>query len=61
MEKYTCEICGLEGIIDSLKEPHFKCKNCGHERNFIFRRELVDLSDPMEGPMVLRIAAGSLK
>lgn len=61
MEKHICEGCGTEGEIFPSEEPNFKCPNCGCEKHLLLRRELVDLDDPVEGEIALRIAAGSLK
>jgi len=61
VEEHICEQCGTKGGICPQITPHFKCQNCGYERNFIFRRELVDLNDPVEGKLVLKVAGESIK
>ena len=61
MEKHVCEVCGAEGEINPSEKPNFKCLICGHEKDLLLRRELVDLNDPVEGGIILRVAAGSLK
>lgn len=60
MEKHTCEGCGAEGEIHPSEKPNFKCLNCGYEKDLLLRRELVDLNDPVEGELALRIAGESL-
>jgi DNA-directed RNA polymerase subunit RPC12/RpoP len=60
-EKHICGKCGMEGEVDPSEKPNFKCSNCGHEIDLLLRRELVDLNDPIEGKIILEIAAGSLQ
>jgi transposase len=60
MEKeYTCPNCGIKGVRSSLTKPNFKCTNCGFTQNWFWRRELMDLSDPVEGELALEIFAGA--
>ena len=60
-EKHICEKCGAEGEIHPSEKPNFVCSNCGHKIDLLLRRELVDLDDPVEGKIILKIAAGSLR
>ena len=61
MEKHVCEACGAEGEVHPSEKPNFVCSSCGYEKDLLLRRELVDLNDPVEGKIVFRIVAGSLR
>ena len=60
MEQHVCESCGAEGEVHPSENPNFVCPLCGRERNLLLRRELVDLNDPVEGEVTLRIVGGML-
>jgi len=60
-EKHICERCGTEGEIHPSEKPNFACSNCGHKIDLLLRRELVDLDSPIEGKIILKIVAGSLR
>jgi hypothetical protein len=59
---HTCPECGTVGEI-TLEDPNFKCKKegCGYTQHIIMRRELLDLNDPVECELAMRIVAGCLK
>jgi DNA-directed RNA polymerase subunit RPC12/RpoP len=60
-EKHICERCGTEGEIHPSEKPNFACSNCGHKIDLLLRRELVDLDSPIEGKIILKIVADSLR
>lgn len=59
-----CGRCGRIGELlpgnNPSPDPNFKCGYCGHETRFLLRREMMDLDDPAEGELALRIAGESL-
>ena len=57
--QYTCEKCGKVSECSPTARPNFKCLNCGYEHTVLFRRELMDLNDPVEGELAMRIFAGA--
>ncbi len=58
-EEYTCPDCDTKGTRSSLKTPNFKCAKCGLTLNWFWRKELMDLNDPVEGELALEIYAGA--
>lgn len=57
-EEYTCPECGAKGTKSSLTRPNFKCGQCGFAENWFWRKELMNLKDPVEGELTLEIYAG---
>ncbi|MBU1102122.1 hypothetical protein KJ853_00500 [Patescibacteria group bacterium] len=59
MEKeYICPRCGAIGTRNSLAKPNFKCSQCGLVENWFWRKELMNLDDPVEGQLAMEIYAG---
>lgn len=58
-EEYTCPKCETRGVRSSLTKPNFKCTNCGFTQNWFWRKELMNLKDPVEGEQAVEIYAGA--
>lgn len=61
--QHTCQKCGKVNEFNdaSESEPNYICGHCGYKTRLLLRRELMDLSDPVEGELALRIAGISLR
>ncbi|MBU2037379.1 hypothetical protein KJ866_04260 [Patescibacteria group bacterium] len=59
--RHICGKCGKTSEILPTENPNFRCPACGYETQLLLRRELVDLDDPVEGPIALKIAGISLR
>jgi hypothetical protein len=59
MPTHKCPICSKVGEV-TLEYWNFKC-DCGYKTHLFRRRELMDLDDPEEGELAVKIAGESLK
>jgi len=56
---YSCPKCDTIGEV-TFDYWNFVCKNCGYKTHLFRRRELMDLNDPAEGELAIKIAGESL-
>lgn len=60
--EYRCPRCGIIGEANTDLNPNFECTICKFIQNTVLLRlEMLDLDDPVEGELAMRIIAGCLK